>query len=73
MINTVNEVLSQKTIDQYKIIEEKYLILRRYLTLFFESNILMSKKDVDLIMKSLEKLYESPLINEVVKEKEIDE
>lgn len=32
MINAISEVMSQKTIDQYKIIESKYGILKRFIT-----------------------------------------
>lgn len=31
MINAISEVMSQKTIDQYKIIESKYGILKRFI------------------------------------------
>ena len=60
MINAVAETMSQKTISQYKIIEEKYAILERYLELFFKKHNLMSKEDIDLILMALsdEPIYE---------------
>lgn len=54
MINAVNEVISQKTTNQYMIIESKYEILKNYLHLFFKDHCAMSKDDADLIINSLE-------------------
>lgn len=59
MINAVADVLSQKTIDQYKIIESKYLILKRYLRLYTDKQRLLSKEDVELIINALEGIEES--------------
>lgn len=58
MINTVSELLSQKTIDQYKIIESKYLILKRYLRLYVDNHTLLNKEDIDIIIKSLDSIEE---------------
>ena len=54
MINAVSEVMSQKTINQYMIIESKYEILKNYLNLYFKEHSYMDKKDIDLIIDSLE-------------------
>ena len=54
MVNEVIETLSNKTTDQYKIIEREHLILKRYLTLFFENHTFMSKEDAELILRAIE-------------------
>ena len=53
MINAVSETLSQKTITQYRIIEERYEILQRYLKLFIKKNRFMEKDDLELILMAL--------------------
>ncbi len=58
MINTVSDLLSQKTIDQYKVIESKYLILKRYLRLYVDNHTLLNKEDIDIIIKSLDGIEE---------------
>jgi hypothetical protein len=68
MINAVSEVLSNKTIDQYKIIEDRYETLKRYLILYTEKHRLMSWEEVELIIKALEN---EPI--EETKEEEINE
>ena len=58
MINAVNEMITQKTIDQYKIIENKYEILCYYLQNYFSTGRdVMLKEDVELIISSLNKIY----------------
>lgn len=58
MINAVNEMITQKTIDQYKIIENKYEILCYYLQNYFSAGRdVMLKEDVELIISSLNKIY----------------
>ena len=58
MINAMNEIIMQKTTDQYKIIEDKYEILCYYLQNFFSAgHDVMLKEDVDLIINSLNKIY----------------
>lgn len=58
MINAVNDVMTQKTTDQYKIIEDKYETLCYYLRNFFlTGHDVMLKEDVDLIIYSLNKIY----------------
>lgn len=58
MINVVNEIMHEKTNDQYKIIENKYEILCYYLQNFFAAgHDVMLKEDVDLIISSLNKFY----------------
>lgn len=58
MINAMNEVITQKTTDQYKIIEDKYETLCYYLQNFFSvGHDVMLKEDVDLIISSLNKIY----------------
>ena len=54
MINAMVEALTTKTTDQYKVIEEKYWILRRFLLLFFEAHASMHKEDAELILSALE-------------------
>lgn len=58
MINAMNEVITQKTTDQYKIIEDKYETLCYYLQHFFSAgHDVMLKEDIDLIINSLNKTY----------------
>ena len=54
MINAVSEIISQKTTDQYKIIEEKYLILKRYLKLHFIEHTYLMEEDILLILRALD-------------------
>lgn len=54
MIDTINNVVNNKSIDSYKIIEDRYLTLKRYLQLFFQNKDNMSKEDVDLILIALD-------------------
>jgi hypothetical protein len=68
MINVVNEVLQQKTIDQYKIIEDRYETLKKYLRLYAEKHRLMSREEIELIIKALE---DEPI--EETKEEETNE
>lgn len=78
MLNVFNEVMKQKTIDQYKVIEEKYLILKRYLILYLEDNTIMSKKDLEIILKALDneplepitKVYDPIETEDAIKEDE---
>ena len=53
MIDAMNNVLNNKTIDTYKIIEDKYLTLRRYLNLLIKENRL-DIQNVECILKALE-------------------
>ena len=58
MINAVNEIMREKTNDQYKIIENKYEILCYYLQNFFAAGRdVMLKEDVDIIISYLNKTY----------------
>ena len=58
MVNALNEAITDKTITQYKIIEDKYEILCYYLQNFFaDGREVMLKEDVDLIISSLNKIY----------------
>lgn len=54
MINAISDVMSQKTIDQYKIIEDRYLTLKRYLRLYTDKHRLISREDIELIIKALD-------------------
>lgn len=54
MINEFTQAISDKTKDQYKIIENKYEILKRYIKIYFDNHSLMSKEDAELILKSLD-------------------
>lgn len=38
MINAMGEVLNQKTLAEYKIIEDRYLTLKRYLRILIKNN-----------------------------------
>ena len=49
------EVLTDKSKDNYKIIEDRYLTLKFYLINFFQQNDVMLERDIELILNSLEK------------------
>lgn len=72
MINTIAEAVNEKTKDQYKIIESKYEILKRYLRLHFEKqSSLLTESEIEVILQALDG---EPLENnESVKETEGDE
>lgn len=53
MISAVNEVINQKTTNQYMIIEDRYLTLKRYLRLLIKENIL-DIQNVECILKALD-------------------
>lgn len=53
MINAVNEVINQKTTNQYMIIEDRYLTLKRYLKLLIKENRL-DVQNVECILKALD-------------------
>lgn len=53
MINAVNEVVNQKTTNQYMIIEDRYLTLKRYLRLLIKENRL-DVQNVECILKALD-------------------
>ncbi|MBQ9607808.1 MAG: hypothetical protein IJV15_00015 [Lachnospiraceae bacterium] len=50
------EVLTDKSKDNYKIIEDRYLTLKFYLINFFQQNDVLLERDVELILNSLEKM-----------------
>lgn len=54
MVNAMIEALTDKTKDQYKIIEERYEILKRYLKEFFEQHYQMTAADVKVILAAIE-------------------
>jgi len=54
MINVMNEVINQKTMDQYKVIEDRYLTLKKYLRLQMQKHSFISAEDIEMIIKSLE-------------------
>lgn len=56
-MNELIEVMTEKSKDQYKIIEDRYYTLRRYLRNWFEHNSCMKKEDAELILDSLEPIY----------------
>lgn len=58
MINTIVEQFTNKTIDQYKIIEDRYYTLRRFLSFWFEQHEALGKTDVDVILNALEPFEE---------------
>lgn len=53
MISAVNEVINQKTTNQYMIIEDRYLTLKRYLKLLIKENRL-DVQNVECILKALD-------------------
>ena len=53
MLNAMGEVLNQKTMDQYKIIEDRYLTLKRYLKLLIKENKL-DYQSVECILTALD-------------------
>lgn len=53
MLNSVGEILNDKTISQYKIIEDRYLTLKRYLKLLIKENRL-DIQNVECILTALE-------------------
>ena len=53
MISAVNEVINQKTTNQYMIIEDRYLTLKRYLRLLIKENRL-DIQNVECILKALD-------------------
>ena len=53
MISAVNEVINQKTTNQYMIIEDRYLTLKRYLKLLIKENRL-DIQNVECILKALD-------------------
>lgn len=69
MLNALYEAATEKTKDQYKVIEAKYEILKRYLKEFFNYHYQMSATDVDFILKVLD----PPNIECVESEEELSE
>lgn len=53
MIDAMNNVLNNKSIDTYKIIEDRYLTLKRYLKLLIKENRL-DIQNVECILKALD-------------------
>lgn len=53
MISAVNEVINQKTTNQYMIIEDRYLTLKRYLRLLIKEN-RIDVQNVECILKALD-------------------
>lgn len=53
MINAMGEVLNQKTLAEYKILEDRYLTLKRYLRLLIKDNRL-DCQNVECILKALD-------------------
>lgn len=53
MINAVGEAITQKTTNQYMIIEDKYLTLRRYLNLLIKDDNI-NKRNIEIILKALD-------------------
>ena len=53
MISAVNEVINQKTTNQYMIIEDRYLTLKRYLKLLIKENRL-DVQNIECILKVLD-------------------
>ena len=60
MLNAIIEAATEKTKDQYKVIEAKYEILKRYLKEFFDHHYSMNAADVDLILKTLDPPCDEP-------------
>ena len=65
MFNQVAEALTEKTIDQYKIIENEYIILKNYLRTILEKKpYSISKDDIELILDTLEPKKEDEVKHE---------
>ena len=57
MIDAMNNVLNNKSIDTYKIIEDRYLTLRRYLNLLIKEN----RLDIQIVECILKALDDEPI------------
>lgn len=65
MFNQVAEALTEKTIDQYKIIENEYIILKNYLRTILEKKpYSISNDDIELILDTLEPKKEDEVKHE---------
>ena len=53
MNDAIKSLINTKTTDSYKIIEEKYLILKRYLRMLIKENIL-EIQNVECILNALD-------------------
>ena len=53
MINAVSEAITQKTTNQYMVIEDRYLTLRRYLNLLIKDDNI-NKRNIEIILKALD-------------------
>jgi len=75
MLPSINECLSQKTISQYKVIEDRYHSLRRFICMWFDNHETMEKADAELIVKAIdhEPINLSYLYNYVSDEDENEE
>ncbi len=56
MINAMGEVLNQKTLAEYKVIEDRYLTLKRYLRILIKNNRLdvQSIESIESILYALD-------------------
>ncbi|MBR3445587.1 MAG: hypothetical protein IKH14_06980 [Prevotella sp.] len=54
MINAIVEQLTNKTIDEYKVIEDRYYTLRRFLLFWFDHHYTLGKDDLNVILNALE-------------------
>ena len=68
MIDTLNNVINNKSIDTYKIIEDRYIILKRYLRNLIKENRL-EIQNVECILDSLD----NPVCSFTIKEIEENE
>lgn len=64
MINTIVEQFTNKTIDQYKVLEDRYYTLRRFLVSWFSAHDTLNETEVTIILDALEPF-------EVLQEEEI--
>ena len=53
MLNAMGEVFNDKTISQYKVIEDRYLTLRRYLKCLIKEN-RVDYQNIECILKALD-------------------
>lgn len=53
MLNAIGEVVNDKTISQYKIIEDRYLTLKRYLKCLIKEN-RVDIQNIECILKALD-------------------
>lgn len=54
MINAFVEQITNKTIAEYKVIEDRYYTLRRFLLFWFDHHYTLGRTDLAVILNALE-------------------